>query len=57
MDWMCFLALTSRHKCLVLDSIAENEDENNDELVSKTVKEKVNNELSSSGLHRTHHIH
>ena len=40
--------------CLLLHGIMENEDEHTDDLVLKTVNEKMNIEPSSSDLHRTH---
>ena len=44
----------SRRNCLFLHDIAENKDENTDNLILKTVDEKINIELSSSDLDRTH---
>ena len=41
-------------KCLLLHSIVKNEDEHTDDLVLKTVNEKMNIEPSSSDLHRTY---
>lgn len=44
----------SRRNYLFLHDIAENKDENTDNLILKTVDEKINIELSSSDLDRTH---
>ena len=44
----------SRRNCLFLHDIVENKDENTDNLILKTVDEKINIELSSSDLDRTH---
>ena len=40
----------SRRNCLFLHDIAENKDENTDNLILKTADEKINIELSSSDL-------
>ena len=46
----------SRRNCLLLHGITDNEAENTDDFVLRTANEKMNIELSSSDLDRTHRV-
>ena len=46
----------SRRNCLLLHGVQENENENTDDIVLKTMSEELDIEIKENDLHRTHRI-